>query len=291
MGRPIWKGHISFGLVNIPITLYSAESRTDISFQLLDSKDRSHVRYHRINEVTGEEVPWDRIVKGYEYEDNNFIILKDEDLANFKIENQQTIEIEEFVDRCEVDKMYFDKPYYVIPAKGGLKGFVLLRRGLEETGTLAIAKVVIRTKQYLAAMEPSGEALVLTLMRFKQEIRDLADFDFPKTEVKKQALKSQELEMAQQLITSMKHKWEPQKYHDEYREKLMAWLKQRIKKGAGAKVPELKSVPESDTAEVIDVLELLKKSMGRIGKTAAKKNGAGHPTRTAPRTRRAAAGR
>src|SRR5215813_1108253 len=203
MARPIWKGHISFGLVNIPISLYSAEDRTDLSFQLLDSRDHAHVRYHRVNEVTGEEVPWDRIVKGYEYDDGNYVLLSEEELENASPELTKTIEIEQFVDVADIDIRYFERPYMLVPDKKGEKGYVLLREAIAESGKAGIAKVVIRGRQYLAALMAQGNALVLELLRFHQELIDLAEFDLPSSNLREYGVAKKEIDLAMKLIGGM----------------------------------------------------------------------------------------
>src|SRR5687768_6241532 len=165
MARPIWKGHISFGLVNVPVTLYSGEQRADLSFRLLDSRNAARIRYERVNEETGEEVPWDKIIKGYEYDNGNYVLLSDEEIENASPELTRTIEIEQFVDMQDIDVRYFDKPYVLVPDKKGEKGYVLLREAIREAGKAGIAKVVIRARQYLAALIAQGDALVLQLLR------------------------------------------------------------------------------------------------------------------------------
>src|SRR5918992_1254168 len=158
MARPIWKGHISFGLVNVPVVLYGAERRADLSFRLIDSRNAARIRYERVNEETGEEVPWDKIVKGYEYEDGNYVLLSEGELENASAELTRTIEIEQFVDLDEIDVRYFDRPYILAPDKGGEKGYVLLRKAILEAGKAGIAQVVIRARQYLAAVMVEGNA-------------------------------------------------------------------------------------------------------------------------------------
>jgi len=171
MARPVWKGHISFGLVNVPIVLYSAERRADISFQLIDSRNAARVRYERVNEETGEEVPWDRVVKGFEYEDGNYVLLSEGELENASAELTRTIEIEQFVDLANIGIRFFDRPYILAPASKGEKGYVLLREAISKAGKAGIARVVIRARQYLAAVVVENDALVLELLRYAQELR------------------------------------------------------------------------------------------------------------------------
>src|SRR5690606_35284997 len=179
MVRPIWKGHVTFGLVNVPVILYSAEQRSDISFRLIDSRNTARIRYERVNEKTGEEVPWDKIVKGFEYEQGSYVLLSDEEIETTSVEMTRTIEIEQFVDLEQIDVRYFDRPYVLVPDKNGQKGYVLLREAIAESGRAGIATVVIRSRQYLAALLASGDALLLELLRFAQELRDVSDFDLP----------------------------------------------------------------------------------------------------------------
>ena len=167
MARPIWKGHISFGLINIPVTLYPAEQRSELHFNLIDDRNKARVRYQRVNERTGEEVPWDNIVKGYEYEENEYVLLGDADFKQADVKATQTVELEDFVTAEEINGIYFDKPYYLVPSKAGIKGYVLLRETLKKTKKMGIARVVIRTREYVAALFPKGRGLVLDLLRYE----------------------------------------------------------------------------------------------------------------------------
>lgn len=265
--RPIWKGFISFGLVNVPVTLYPAEKRAELSFHLLDSANSSRVRYERVNSETGEEVPWSRIVKGFEYDKGNYVIVSDEDFKRAAPEATKTIDIETFVDIDEIDPIYFDKPYYLEPGKGGAKGYVLLRETLRDSNKVGIARVVIRTRQYLAAMAPRGDALALNLMRYQMEVRSTEDLDLPGSPSSVKVTK-QELKMAQTLVDSMTRAWDPSEYHDEYREKLMSWIDERIEAGEFERAPEAE---EPDHAPApINLMEALKKSIAKPKPTAKK---------------------
>jgi DNA end-binding protein Ku len=209
--RAIWKGSISFGLVNIPIALHTATKTEDLKFRLLRAKDHSPVNYKRVAEADGKEVPWDQIVKGYEYEKEKFVIIKDEDFKRVDIEATQTVDIMSFVELEEVNPVFFHKPYYMEPQKGGDHAYVLLREALKETGKIGIAKVVIKTRQHLAAVKPQDEGLMLELMHFAKELKDVEDFKRPK-EAK---VAKKELDMAKALIESMTEKWHPEAYKDE----------------------------------------------------------------------------
>jgi DNA end-binding protein Ku len=259
MPRAIWKGTISFGLVNIPIALYPATRREELRFRLLRKTDLSPVNYKRVAEKDGREVPWDQIVKGYEYEKGKYIVLKDEDFQRVDIEATQTVEIQDFVELEEIDPMFFYKPYYLEPQKGGDKAYVLLRDSLEESKRVGIAKVVIKTRQYLAGVKPKDGALVLELMHFADELADTSKLHIPKkTEIGKR-----ELNMAKSLIDSMSAKWNPEKYHDEYREALMEVIEQKVE--AGGKEIETKPKKPPKPTKVIDLVEVLQRSLEQSG--------------------------
>jgi DNA end-binding protein Ku len=261
MARPIWKGQISFGLVNVPITLYPAEQRNDLSFHLVDSRDSTRVRYERVNETTGEEVPWDKIVKGFEYDDGNYVLLSDEDLVRASPELTKTIEIEQFVGLNDIDVRYFDKPYYVVPGKGGEKGYVLLREALAESGKVGIARVVIRARQHLAALLPREEGLILELLRFPQELRSTEDFEFPAGSLKQHRISTKELALAGQLIEGMSGAWDPEQYEDEYRRALMEMIRSRIKSGDTEQVEDAEDVEEPPPT--VNFMDVLKRSVAR----------------------------
>lgn len=262
MSRPIWRGHITFGLVTIPVVVHSAEKQFDLHFRLLDSRNHARVRYERINEDTGEEVSWQDIVKGFEYEEGKYVVLKDEDFEKVAVEVNNSVEIENFVDGKQIDYVYFDKPYYLIPDKKGEKGYVLLREVLRRTGKVGIAKVVIRTRQYLAALLPQSNVLVLELLRFHQEIRGTSKLDIPEGSVKSYKISEKELTLAQQLVESMSAKWEPHRYHDEYRDALMKWIEKKSKHtGSRTSLKPAMKDKKVGSGKVIDMMGLLKKSM------------------------------
>lgn len=252
--KAVWNGAISFGLVNIPVDLISAESSSDIKFNLLDSRDESRIRYERINEETGEEVPWNKIVKAYEFSEDKYVIVTDEDFEKADLKASKTIDIEAFIEDDTLDYMYLDKPYFIRPRKGGEKAYVLLRKALEETKKVAISRVVIRTRAYLAAIYANKDALILDLMRFDQELKKASDIGLPK-EVN---IKDQELELAKSLIDSMTKEWKPSEYKDEYRMKLMDRIKAKAK---GIEDEETESDDEEENSDVIDIMDLLKKSV------------------------------
>jgi DNA end-binding protein Ku len=271
MPQAIWKGHISFGLINIPVVLYSAEDRSDLHFHMVDSRNQARIRYERINEATGEEVPWDSVTKAYEYDDDHhYVLLNDEDFKKADVEASQSVDIESFVDRKSVDCLYFEKPYILVPGKKAEKGYVLLRETLKRTDKIGIAKVVIRTRQYMSALMPRGDALYLNLLRYHQEIRDPSEFDLPKGNVAHYHISKKEIEMAEQLVESISSEWKPEKYKDEYRAKLMKWINEKIRSGDKAGPPKTKEKGETIT-EGVDLMELLKKSMKQHGNGGSKK--------------------
>ncbi|SFJ51935.1 non-homologous end joining protein Ku [Planctomicrobium piriforme] len=277
MPRPIWKGQISFGLVNIPVAVHSAERRANISFRLIDSRNTARIRYERVNEETGEEVPWNAIVKGYEYADESYVLLTEKDLERANVEMTRVIEIEQFVDLAEIDSVYFDRPYYLVPGEGGEKGYILLREALHRTGKAGIAKVVIRTRQSLAAITADGDALVLDLLRFQQEVVSSDKYDIPGRQLKKYRVTAKEIELAEQLVKGMTAPWKPEQYQDEYHDAIMQLIERRIKAGQTAVVEEPEEESEEPAAtKTINFMDMLKKSVAAKTKTKrapAKKRG------------------
>ncbi len=262
MARAIWKGSINFGLVNIPVALHSGEEREELSFKLLDRRNLAPVRYKRVNERTGREVPWDEIVKGYEYKKEEFVVLTEEDFRRADVEATQTVEITGFVDASEIDAVYYDKPYYLEPLKKARKSYALLREVLERTGKVGIGKIVIRSRQYLAAVMVWGSVLVVNLLRYANELRDPAELDLPPRSLKTLDIAEKEIKLAERLVETMMEPWEPAKYQDTYREKLLALIKKKAKSGATEAIEELpKEIPQKRTAQVIDIMDLLKRSV------------------------------
>ncbi len=259
MARAIWKGSISFGLVNIPIALYPATRREELKFRLLRESDLSPVNYKRVAEKDGKEVPWDQIVKGYEYENGKYVVLKDEDFERVDLEATQTVDIQDFVDQEEIDPIFFYKPYYLEPQKGGDKAYALLRDALKDSNKVGIAKVVIKTRQYLAGVKPEDGVLVLELMHFADELADPGKLHVPKkTEVGKR-----EMNMAKSLIDSMSSKWNPEKYRDDYREALMEVIEEKVE--TGGKEIEEKPKKARKPTKVIDLVSVLQKSLEQTG--------------------------
>src|SRR5438874_11272031 len=257
--RAIWKGSISFGLVNIPIALYPATRKEELRFRLLRAKDLSPVNYKRVAQAAGKALPWDEIGKGYEYEKGKFVDLKDEDFQRVDLEATQTVDIQDFVDVDEIDPMFFYKPYYLEPQKGGDKAYALLRDSLKESNKVGIAKVVIKTRQYLAGVKPEDGALVLELMHFADELADPEKLHVPK----KLELGKREMNMAKSLIGSMTSKWHPEKYKDDYREALMDVIEEKVE--AGGKEIEEKPRKAPKPTKVIDLVSVLQKSLKQTG--------------------------
>jgi len=273
--RAIWKGSISFGLVNIPIALYPATGKEELRFRLLRKSDLSPVNYKRVAEKDGKEVPWDEIVKGYEYEKGKYVVLKDEDFQRVDLEATQTVDIQDFVDLEEIDPMFFYKPYYLEPQKGGDKAYALLRDSLEQKNKVGIAKVVIKTRQYLAGVKPEDGALVLELMHFADELADTSKLHIPK----KAEAGKREMNMATALIDSMSSKWNPEKYKDDYRKALMEVIEEKVE--AGGKEIEEKPKKAPKPTKVIDLVKVLQQSLEQTGKAKFKsaKHAGKHPQR------------
>jgi len=271
MARPIWNGTISFGLLNVPVQLHSGERSLDLHFRMLDSRDNSPVRYERVNSDSGEEVPWKEIVKAYEYSKGNYVVLEPEDIANAASENREVIDMEAFVDRESIGPAYLEKPYVLVPGKKAEKGYVLLREVLKKTGKVGIGRVVIRTKEYLAMVEPFEDALQLILLRFPQEVVDIAEYNVPEGSATKWHISPKEMEMATTLLESMATQFNPDDYQDEFKERLSAVIKKRLKaKGATTTVEEEEGPAHDATTNVVDFMSLLKKSLEKKGEAPAK---------------------
>ena len=259
MAKSIWKGDVSFGLVTIPVSLVSSEENKDIHFHLLDSKTNSRVRYQRISEETGKEVPWNDLVKGYEYDKDSYIIVNEKEFAKASPDLFKTIDIEEFVDLKEIDSMYFTKSYYLVPASKNTKAYVLLREALKKTNKVGVAKVIIRTKEFLSLILPHENALLLYLIHYKDEIREEKELNLPKNQLKTYKIAEKEIKMAVDLIKNLTAKWQPEKYHNEYRETLQKWLEQQTAKET--KGGKKASHVVANKGNVVDFISLLKDSM------------------------------
>jgi DNA end-binding protein Ku len=260
MAQGIWKGDINFGLVYIPVTLYSAEShKANVKLVLLDKRDLSRVGYERINKTTGKKVPLEQLVEGYEYKDEAYAVLSREALKQIHPEATQSINILEFVDAADINAEFFEKPYYLEPIKKGKRAYALLREALRKTKKVGIAKVVIRTREYLSALMVDDKAIILQLLRFPETLASQSKFDLPELSLSKLGIKKQELSVAEELIKKMSSKWNPKKYHDDYEKDLLAYISETIKLGKTPKKRSIK-VPKQ-SAEVVDIMALLKKSL------------------------------
>ncbi|HBS56940.1 MAG TPA: Ku protein [Stenotrophomonas sp.] len=279
MARPIWTGTLSFGLLNVPVSLMSGERKVDLQFRMLDSRDRKPIRFERVNADTGEEVPWKDIVKAYEYDKGSYVVLEEGDIRSAAPESHETVEVEAFVDASQIDPRYYEKPYLLLPGKKAEKGYVLLRETLRDTAKAGIARVVVRTREYLCAVMPQGHALVLMILRYPQELVDPEDYKLPTGSLSDYRITAKETAMAGQLIESMAADWDPSQYHDEFRERLQQVLNKRIKtKGGTTQVEEEPVAHEDASTNVVDFMALLQKSLDANKRTPAKKTA----TRKAP---------
>ena len=262
MARGLWKGAISFGLVNVPVELFSAEKRSsELDLAMLDKRDLAPVGYKRYNKSTGEDVPWAEIVKGYEYDDDKYVVLSDEDFRRANIEASKTVDIQAFVDLKDIPPLYFETPYYLAPGKRGEKAYALLRDAMKKTGKAGIATVVIRTRQYLAAVLPQDDVLLMDTLRYADGIKAADELGVPSGALH-HWVSAKEIDMALRLIDDMSEKWQPEKFKDTYRDDLMARIKEKIKEGQTEEItaPE-KGEKEPARADVIDLMALLKKSV------------------------------
>jgi len=250
----IWKGSLSFGLVSIPVEMRTAVQEDHIAFRQLHEDDLAPIKYERVSSSSGETVPWNEIVKGYEYEKGKFVIITDEDFKTAAVESSKTLEIVDFVKEDEIDPRYFETPYFLVPSKGGEKAYALLREAIRKTGSVGIGKIIIRQKQHLAGIKVVDNALVLEIMRFANELIDTDTLHLPDSSL----VRPQELQMAEQLVNSLAESFDPTKYTDEYRANLMRVIHAKLK---GKKV-NLKPEPEAarDT-QVIDLMTRLRESL------------------------------
>ncbi|WP_428306176.1 Ku protein [Lacipirellula sp.] len=283
MPRPVWKGHISFGLVNVPVVLYATERRAEQGFKLIDSRNAARVRYERVNEETGEEVPWDQIVKGFEFEEGQYVLLSKEELENASAEMTKAIEIEQFVDREEIGIRYFDRPYLIAPTGKSEKGYVLLREAISGAEKAGLARVVIRARQYLAALVVEGDALILELLRYADELQAIDDFELPGSDLREYKVTKKEIELASKLIEGMSGEWDPAQFKDEYRNAIDKMIQKKIKSGQTEAITDIDADEPKSAPASVNFMEMLKKSVA-----GATKKGSPKPRtsrRTAPRKR------
>ena len=253
MARALWKGSISFGLVNIPIELHTAVRNHRPKFRMLHAKDKSPVRFERVCIRDGHPVAWEDLVKGYEYAKGHFVVLSKEDFQAAAVEKTRTVDIIDFVKADEIDDRFFETPYYLVPAKGGERAYALLREAIRDSERIGIAKFILRDAQHLAAVEVIENAIVLTVMRFADELVDVTQFDLPGDS----GIRKPELDMAKALVNSLAAAWDPEKYSDEYRENLMKVIQAKVK---GKKI-DLEAPAEPRQAEVVDLMERLRRSL------------------------------
>ncbi|MGA8662444.1 MAG: Ku protein [Candidatus Cybelea sp.] len=265
MAHAIWSGAINFGLVTIPVKLFTAVKTDDLSFNMLHKKDEGRIKYERICSVDGKPVPWDEIVKGYEYEKGQYVLLTDEDFAKVNPEATQSVDIVEFVELDKISPMFFDKPYYLEPTKQGRHAYALLREALADSNRVAIARVVIRTKEYIAAVKPIGDALVLELMHWASEIVASDTLDLPGAE----KLPEKEMQMARMLIDTMSvDEFEPQKFSNNYHDQLLTMIEARA---AGKELPKAKKAPAR--SKVVNLMDVLAQSLEASKKRRSGGNG------------------
>jgi len=268
MAHAIWTGSINFGLVTIPVKLFTAVRERELQFNQLHSKDRGRINYKRVCSIDGKEVPWSEIVKGYEYEDDHFVTLSEDDLKQVKVEATQSIDIVQFVGLDEINPMYFDKPYYLEPEKQGRHAYALLRDALKEANKVGVAKVVIRTREYLSALRAQDDALVLELMHFADEVVPPDEFHFPSEE----KVAAAEVKMANMLIDSMTSPFKADEYKDTYQEAVLKMIEER----AQGKAPKKGAKPAPRrVADITNIMDVLQQSLrqaknGKGAKAAAK---------------------
>jgi DNA end-binding protein Ku len=285
--RTLWKGAISFGLVHIPVTLHSATAESRMKFNLLDKRTMNPVGNKQVNKSTGEAMTKEEVVKGFEYEKDQYVVLSPDEIKAALPKSTQTIEIEAFIDGAQIPTTYYNKPYYVAPAAKGQKPYLLLLETMKRTGKVGIARVVISTRQHLAALVPDEHGLVLELLRWADEVRDTAGLPLPDAHETK--ISEKELKMAEQLVNELKDKWKPDAFHDEFRDKLQRLVDEKVKAGEGEHIMKpIEGEEVKTSADIIDLTELLRRSL-RKGAAAANDEGEEEAAKPARSTRRKAA--
>jgi len=270
MPRALWKGAMTFGLVYIPVQLQSAIQHGELDLDMLDRRDFSPVGYQRFNKATGKPVEWNDIVKGYEYKKGEYVALSDEDFRQANVKASQTIDIQSFAELADIEPRYYETPYFVAPTKGGEKVYALLREVLLKTGRVAIATVVIRTRQHLCAIVPDKKALMLNTLRFAHELRSVSDAELPTLNAKSLGLGAKELAMAEKLVEEMSAPFQPEQFHDSYKEDLLKKIKEKVrKKQTHTLTPDTKPEKKSGGAEIIDLMAILKRSIEDTGSKPA----------------------
>jgi DNA end-binding protein Ku len=275
MAHAIWTGSINFGLVNIPIKLFTAVHENELHFNMLHGKDHGRIGFQRVCNTCNKKVEWNDIVKGYEYEKDHYVILSDKDLKEANVEATQSIDIVQFVDLSEINPMYFEKPYYLEPEKKAKHAYALLRDALAKSGKVGIARVVIKTREHLAALKPQGDALVLEIMHFADELVDPSTFEFPP---KNEKVPPAEMKAAMMLIDTMASKFEPTEYHDKYRDDVMAMIEARAQGRETKKAPK-KAAP----SKLVDLMDVLQQSLKETKAKRATPTGNGKVAKKAKR--------
>jgi len=283
-GRSIWTGSISFGLLQIPVSLYTAESRSEeLHFRMLDKKDLAPVKFERVSSTSGKAVAWKDIVKGFEIEKDNYVVVEPEDFAKANVKATQTVDIQDFVPLDQIDPIYFETPYYVVPQKRAAKAYVLLREALQKKNAAAIATFVLRTREHLVCVMPAGDALILEVLRFGHELKDVSHMPLP-SKAEEKAITAREVAMASLLIDGMMTDWDPKKYKDVYYRDVMKIIHEKAKNGE-AKERHTK-VTGTVAHDVVDLLDLLKKSVGEAANDGGREE---KPRARAKKTRAAKA--
>ncbi len=255
MPRPIWTGAISFGLVNVPVKLYSAVTSKDVRFHQLEASTNARVRQRRVSSATGEEVGYDDIVKGYELRPDTYVTVSPEELSSLDPPSTRAVDIADFVDLSDIDPVYFERPYYLVPDRGGAKAYALLRDAMAETGKIGIGRLVLRTKEYLAAIRPRGDVLVLETLYYGDEVNPTTELELPGDEVE---VSDREVAMARQLIDTLASDFDPDRYHDTYRERVLELIERKAE-GQEIVVEE----PTEEPARVVDLMAALEASLAR----------------------------
>ncbi len=269
MARPIWKGAISFGLVTIPVSVYSATRSETLRFRQLDRRDNTPIREKRVNEETGEEVAWDDVVKGYEYEEGSFVVLDQDDFTKANVKATETIDIVQAVAHDAIPAEYFEKPLYVVPAKQGVKPYHILRETLRRTGRVGVATIVMRGRQHLAALVADERVITLELLRYAHEIKAVEELGADDL-LEAPEVRDKEVELAEQLVAALDEPWAPEQFHDQYRDDLLELIEEKAKTG---KTPVKGREPKERGGEVVDMMELLKRSVGEAEGRKNRKTG------------------
>lgn len=287
MPRAIWTGSINFGLVTIPVSLQPAEeAREELKFSYVDRRDLSPVGYERVSKASGKEVPWDQVVRGYEYQKGQYVVLTDREIRGANPKASQAIDLFAFVDAAEIEPLYFEKPYYLEPAKKNSKAYALLRETLRRSGKVGLARVVIRTRQRLAALFVRDAVLTLEILRYPHELREPGSIEAPGVDLKKLGVTPKEIAMAEQIVEGMTSSWRPREYRDDYHDDILALVRRKVKSGKTAEIEESKE-QRPRMAEVVDLMPLLKKSLQKAPGKSRKTRGAGRITARARHSRSA----